>query len=344
LDKKASRSQRVTLSEVAAKAGVSAITVSRVLNAPEKVSQARRERVEQAIEELGYIRNRWASALASARSNVIGVAIPSIRNVVFTDVVSAIYDTMNGFDQQVLLGAYRYLPMEEERLIETLIADGVEALILTGLDQTDRARSLIERAGLPVVQLMETGPNAMKRNVGFSHYKAGYDLTRFLLQTGHEDVGFIGAQMDPRTQRRMDGYKAALKEAGLDWRPRVVTTVESSSVKLGGELLRELLYRHTVCQAVFCCNDDLAFGALLEAQRMNLSVPDDIAIAGFNNLDMGACLNPALTTVGTRRYDMGKIAAEMMLADLGLLEEDQYPDRVDLGYEIIARGSTRNPT
>lgn len=331
---------RITLDDVAKHVGVSAITVSRALRTPELVSAPVAEKIEQAVRELGYIPNRMASALASARTRVIGVAIPSLTNVVFVDVIQAIYDSVQPSGYQVLLGNFHYSPLDEERLVSTLIEQGAEALILTGLDQTRQTREIIHKARLPVVQIMETGSPAIDMNVGFSHFQAGYDLTRRLVAEGYRRVAFMGARMDPRTQRRMEGYKKAMDDQGLDWRDKLVTTPRRSTVKLGCELLRDLLARNVEVDALFCCNDDLAMGAIFEAQRMNVRVPGELAIAGFNDLEGADVVNPALTTVATPRYEMGKLAVEM------ILERLNHPDRpprhapVDLGYEIVIRQST----
>ena len=337
--------KRVTLSDIALHIGVSAITVSRALRSPDKVSPAIREKVCHAVEELGYIPNRMASALASARTRVVGVSVPSLTNIVFNDVISAIYDVLLPRNYQVLLGNSHYSPQEEQRLIETLIAQGAEAMIVTGLDQTQQARRLLERAGLPVVQIMETGAEAIDLSVGFSQVDAGFDMTCHLLDAGYREVAFMGARMDPRTCRRMEGYKKAMEERGRVWRDKVVTTPQHSSVKLGADLLRELLSSNPKVDAVFCCNDDLAMGVIFEAQRAGLSIPGRLAVAGFNDLEAASSINPSLTTVATPRYAIGRTAAERLLARLeGEKAEAEGaavgPASIDLGYRIVKRAST----
>jgi len=333
-------SNRVTLQDVARHAGVSAITVSRTLRAPARVSASTRSKVEAAVRQLGYIPNRAASMLASARSHTVALIIPSLTNTVFSDVVRAIYDVLLPEGYQVILGNTHYSPLEEERLIATFLEQTPDAMIVTGVDQTGHARKLLKQAGVPVVQIMEGGDNVIDMNVGFSHFQAGQDITRFLIDAGYRAIGFLGARMDPRTQRRMAGYRQAIEAANLEWQGRVATTPEASSVRLGGELLQDLLSTGQPLDALFCCNDDLAMGAIFECQRSNIRVPEELAIAGFNDLEPSVSINPSLTSVLTPRYPMGKIAARMVLDTLRKSPPAPADRVVDLGYQIVRRQST----
>jgi len=332
-------SRKPNLKDVAKVAGVSAITVSRVLTDPTKVSDKLRNKVEQAVRETGYIRNHAASALASSRSGVIAVIIPSLSNIVFNEVLQGIYQTARPNNLQVVLGDCHYSPLEEEKLIATLLGQSPEGIILTGAAQTDYARKLLERADIPVVQLMELTDQPIDMNIGFSHFHAGYDMTNHLLQRGYRTPGFIGARMDPRTQQRLAGFRQALADWPQLCQSFVQTTTQPSSARLGGQLLQALIAESAgKCDAVFCCNDDLALGALFEAQKMNLAVPDDIAICGFNDLESSSLVNPSITSVASARFDMGKQAVEMLLAAVGKPRKSIAP--IDVGYQIIARRST----
>jgi len=331
--------KKLTLIDVAVAAGVSAITVSRVINQPEKVSEALRQQVQRAIDLLGYIPNQHASSLASSKSNVIGVAIPSLSNIVFTDVVRGIYDVMGTAGYKVLLVDTHYSPLEEEKMIRTLLSQSPEALIITGGDQTRNCQSLLQKSRVPVVQIMELLVDPLDMNVGFSHWQAGYDVVTHLLGEGYERIGFIGARMDPRVQQRMQGFKKALDDAGKYWKNFIVTTPEPSSIAVGGELFKSLLASsHGVVDAIFCANDDLALGALFESQRMNIKVPSDMALCGFNDIEASAYVNPSLTSVQVGRYEMGVKAAEMVIDRLN--GTANHPQIIDMGYQIIKRQSS----
>lgn len=341
---KKTANKNITLVDVAVKAGVSAITVSRVINQPEKVSEQLRRQVQAAIDTLGYIPNQFASSLASAKSRVFGVVIPSLSNIVFNDVLRGVYEVAGAAGYKVLLVDTHYSPLEEEKMVRTLLSQAPEAMIITGGDQTRACRTMLEKARIPLVQIMEMVEEPIDMNIGFSHRQAGVDVVNYLLGLGHKRIAFIGARMDPRVQQRLQGYREAMEAAGQPWEQLVITTPEPSSIGLGGELFKSLMAEtRGAVDAVFCCNDDLALGALFESQRMNIRVPADLAICGFNDIEASRYVNPSLSSVHTPRYEMGVKATEMLVQLLeGKLPEEK---NIDMGFEIKVRQSTgRAPT
>lgn len=333
------RRRRTTLADVAAQAGVSTVTASRALRRPDMVSADLRARVEQAAGELAYVRNHLASALASARTHTIGVVIPSLTNGVFADYLRALHDSLMPAGFQVLVSNSRYSATEEEAAIATILSQGPEAIIVAGIDQTPRARSLLERAAIPVIQTMELTDEPIDINIGVSHYDAGFAATHYLLGLGHRRIAHLSARQDPRSRRRMAGYVAAMAQAGFDDPGLVAATPRPSTVGLGAELLREVTARSGPIDALFCCNDDLALGGLFECQRRGIRVPQDVSIIGFNDLEFAASAFPSLSSVLIPRYEMGQRAAEIIL-DI-LRGAGRGPaSQVDLGFAIKAREST----
>ncbi|WP_018415419.1 LacI family DNA-binding transcriptional regulator [Teredinibacter turnerae] len=333
-------SKRITLADVAELAGVSAITVSRVINNPVKVSAGVRERVDHAIDRLGYIPNRSASTLASARSGIIGVIIPSLSNSVFTEVLRGIYDQTGPVGFQVLLADSHYSPLEEEKLVRTLLGQAPEGLIITGGDQTEATRKLLRSAAIPVVQIMESVEDPIHMNVGFSHRAAAFDMVKQLTQRGFQRLGFMGARMDTRAQQRLQGYRQAMMQSGLSDDGLIVTTPRPSSLAMGAELFRSLMAQSQGhCEAIFCVNDDLALGALFECQRMHLAVPEKMAICGFNDMEAAARVNPPLSSVYVPRYDMGVQATQMVLASIA--GDAPTETKVNCGYQLRMRESTQ---
>ena len=186
---------------------------------------------------------------------------------------------------------------------------------------------------------MELLDEPLDMNVGFSHWQAGYDVVKHLLAEGYSRIGFIGARMDQRVQQRMQGFKKALEDTGKFGKNFIITTPEPSSIAVGGELFKSLLAStNGTVDAVFCANDDLALGALFESQRMNINVPGDLALCGFNDIEASRFVNPSLTSVQVGRYEMGVKAAEMVIRRLNGNADD--PKIVDMGYEIKKRQST----
>lgn len=330
---------RPTIADVARLAGVGAITVSRALREPERVSAELRVQIDAAVAKLGYVPDRNARALASASAELVAVLVPSLTNSVFAEVVRGIYDGLADSPHlQIHIGNTHYSGLEEERLLRVFLSQRPSALIVSGIDQTPAARALLEAAGCPVVQIMETGPQPIDMMVGFSHFEGGRAVARHLLDAGYRRIGFIGARMDPRSQRRLAGYRAVVEAAGL-YDPRLVTTTPTpSSVSLGRELMRDALARAPDLDAVFCNNDDLALGVLFECSRAAVSVPERIGIAGFNDLDMMEVAFPSLTSVRTHRYDIGRRAIGMALA--AAAGKPPGEKVVDVGFELKAREST----
>ncbi|MEX6507143.1 LacI family DNA-binding transcriptional regulator [Jiella sp. M17.18] len=328
----------VTLLDVAAAADVSAITVSRALRKPEKVSEDVRRRVAAAVEKLGYVPNLAAQALASSRTNVLGVLIPSVTNNVFSDVLHGIYQEVQGTRFQVQLGNTRYSALEEEKLLRIFLSQRPAGLIVSGIDQSDVSRSLLAEANCPVVQIMEIGPEPVDMMIGFSHREAARAACEHLVARGYRRIAFVGARMDPRTQRRLDGYVDALEAAGLFDETLVATTPQPSSFTLGGALFADLLSRRPDVDAVFCNNDDLAVGVLFEAQRRRITVPGRLGICGFNDFEITRSTFPSLTTVVTHRETIGRNAVTMIAGTLA--GTNPLPRVLDVGYEVAARAST----
>jgi len=328
----------IRLAEVAKHAGVSPITASRFFRNPEALSVAKRERVASAVLELGYVPNLAARALASQRTEVIGVLIPSLTNNVFNDVLRGIYDASEGGRHNIQFVNTRYSILQEEKLLRLFQAQKPSGLIVTGINQTAESRAVMEAMNCPVVQIMELGPDPMDMMVGFSHDDAAFSAVSHLLDQGLRRIGLIGARMDPRVQRRLEGYSNAMKGAGL-FDPRlIVTTPVPTSVTLGGTLLADLLAQAPDVDAVFCINDDLALGVLFECQRRQIPVPGKIAIVGFNDLEFMASAVPSLTSVRTNRYEMGRKAVTMLTEAI----EGRRPEVavIDLGFELMVRASS----
>lgn len=288
---------------------------------------------------LSYIPNQSDGYTVLASSKVVGVVVPSLANTVFVDVLRGIYDVLGAAGYRVLVANSHYSRREEEKMVRTLLNQSAEAIIITGGEQTSACQSMLQVAEIPVVQIMELVDEPLGMNVGFSHQQAAYDVTKHLLEEGYGYIGFIGARTDARVQQRYIGYKAALEEVGKYWKNFALTTTESSSVAVGGQLFKRLMdSTHGVMDAVFCANDDLALGALFESQRMNISVPDDLAICGFNDSETASYVNPSLTSVSIRRYEMGLKSAEMILKQLR--NEEVENKVVDIGYALKKRASS----
>jgi len=338
MERRRTMSGKIRLTEVAKLAGVSPITASRFFRNPDALSADKRARVASAAKELGYVPNLAARALASQRTEVIGVLIPSLTNNVFSDVLRGVYDAAEGSPYSIQLANTRYSVLQEETLLRLFKAQKPAGLVVTGIDQTAESRAVMESMNCPIVQIMEVGPDPIDMMIGFSHHDAAFTAASHLVAQGFRRIGFLGAQMDPRMQRRLHGYRDAMKAASLFNPHLVVTTQVPTSVTLGGTLLADLLSKAPDIDAVSCGNDDIALGVLFECQRRQLSVPDDIAIIGFNDMEFMASAVPPLSSVRTNRYEMGRNAVAMVTAAI----EGKRPAEaiIDLGFELMIRPSS----
>lgn len=332
------KSGKIRLTEVAKLAGVSPITASRFFRNPEALSLAKRERVDSAVKELGYVPNLAARALASHRTEVIGVVIPSLTNNVFADVLRGIYDSLEGSRYSIQLANTRYSILQEEKLLQLFRAQKPAGLIVTGINQTAASRAILESMNCPVTQIMEVGDAPVDMMVGFSHYDASSAAISHILAQGRRRIGFLGARMDPRVQRRFEGYRDTMQAASLFDPNLVVTTSVPTTVTLGSTLFADLVARAPDIDAVFCVNDDLALGVLFECQRRRISVPRNLVIVGFNDLEFMATAVPSLTSVRTNRYEMGRHAVTMVIDAI----EGRRPEApvLDLGFQLMVRESS----
>ena len=237
-----------------------------------------------------------------------------------------IYDSSGASRYSIQLANTRYSILQEEKLLRLFRAQKPAGLIVTGINQTAESRTILETMDCPVTQIMEIGDSPVDMMVGFSHYDASFAAISHILEQGRRRIGFLGARMDPRVQRRFDGYRDAMKAASLFDPNLVVTTSVPTTVTLGGTLFADLLAKTPDIDAVFCVNDDLALGVLFECQRRQISVPGEMAIVGFNDLEFMASAVPSLTSVRTNRYEMGRHA-------------DHHGDRRDRGPPTAGTGA-----
>lgn len=328
---------RVTLADVAKLAGVSPITVSRALRGERAVDPELVARVQLAVEQLGYMPDPAARALASRHSSHVAVLIPLLSNALFVDLLEAVQRTLRPAGYQTLIGITHYDIGEEEQLLREQLLHRPAGVLVTGMERSEATRKLIAGSGVPCVHLMEVSEVPGVYSVGFSQQSAGVAMTEHLLTRGHRRIAFAAAQLDPRTLQRRDGWRQAMEAAGcfdpeLEW-----LRTDPSSLALGGEMFEDIVRSGKAVDAIFFCNDDLAQGALLAALRLGVSVPGSMAVAGFNDLTGSDQMWPPLTTVRTPRAEVGTEAARMLLALMA--GKAVSSPCVDLGYELVVRGS-----
>ena len=330
------------MSDVAERAGVSKMTVSRVL-AGRSVSQATRERVQKIIDELGYVADAAAGALSSGRSEFVAVLVSSLSSSNFSDTVRGLNAALSPHGLQLLLGDTDYRLEQEELLVRSMLRHQPRCVALTGGRHTEATRTLLQRAGIPVVEMWDLPADPIDTAVGFSNATAARAMVRHLHASGYRRIGFIAgaSERDRRGLDRMRGYVAEMKALGLG-EPRVIRLGESPiTMSHGAPAIGALLEAWPDTEAVMCVSDMSAFGAIMECHRRGLSVPGDIAVAGFGNFEVSWCCQPTITTVSVDAYGIGLRAGETLLAALAAREagQTQRTKAVKIDFTVIARDS-----
>ncbi|MEO6564880.1 MAG: LacI family DNA-binding transcriptional regulator [Casimicrobiaceae bacterium] len=342
-----------TLLDVARAAGVSTATVSRAWNRPDTVREPLRQRIHAAVEQLHYIPNNAARALVSQRSRVLGAIVPTIDNAIFARGVAAIQARVEASGYGLLLAACDYDLDRELAQARAMVARGVEALVLVGTRHRPALRELLHQHRIPYVCQGAFAPEEDPHCVGFDNRRAGMLVARYLLSLGHRRIAMIaGPRRDnDRAQSRAVGVHSVLADAGLVPPSPIAPAGEPPSIHSGDDswlvesaydfdaaraVARLLLTASMRPTALICGNDILALGALRECQSLELAVPAQVSITGFDDLALARQATPALTTIRVATSVMGEAAADFVLAQLA----GQPASATEIPFKLVIRGST----
>ena len=337
------RAPAPNMADVAARAGVSTMTVSRALKDGASIAPDTRRRIMKAVDELGYVLDLSAGSLSSKRSGFVAALIPSINNSNFADTARGLTDALAGSGLQLLLAYTDYSMEKEEELIGSMLRRRPEAIVVTGGSHTARARKLLENSGIPVVETWDLPKKPVRHVVGFSNAEASKALVRYLHAKGYRRIAFIGGttNRDTRGADRRAGYEAAMAELGLPDSRVISFGTPPISMKQGGEAVVRLVEEWPEVEAAICVSDLSAFGAVMECNRRKWKVPQRIAIAGFGDFEISSCCYPAITTVGVHCYDIGNRAGDLLLRAIEG-ERAGVPvarETIITEFEVIARDS-----
>ncbi|WP_367383482.1 LacI family DNA-binding transcriptional regulator [Roseobacter sp. HKCCD8434] len=312
--------------------GLSDMTVSRVLSGRGTVSARTRDLVLAAVEEMGYVKNRMAGSLSSARSNQIGVILPSMQIGIFPEVLAGITKELEKAGYNPVVGVTDYDVNREESLVESLLSWNAAGLIVNDFVHTTRTKKLLSRAEVPVIEIMEVSGEPIDRCVGFDHGAAARALTDHLLSKGYQRIGFLGWHgTEFAASARFSAVRGHLAARGY---PIVAPNLYDAppGVAEGRAGLIRLLEKDDKIDAVIFGNDLMAVGAVFLCQEMGWQVPGRVGVAGFGGLDIGQSLPRRLTTVRFPRYRVGQRAAR---AVLNALAGQEVPRVTDLQFTLI---------
>lgn len=334
--------RNLTLRDVSEASGVSEMTVSRVLRNRRDVSEKTRKKVLEAARILGYVPNKIAGALASNRVNLVGVVFPSLSNMVFPEVMMGISKVLDGTPLQPVVGVTDYVPEKEEQVIFEMLSWRPSGLIVAGIEHTEPSRAMMRNSGIPIVEIMDVDGEAVDWNVGISHYRAGEQTAKEILKRGYRRIGFLGTKMplDHRAQKRFEGFRTVLEQAGLTLEDQEYYSGGSALAK-GREMTHTILERSPNLDFLYYSNDMIGAGGLLYCLAKGLDVPNKIGLAGFNGVDLIDGLPKRLATMDSCRIEIGTIAAEI-IATADLKDAAPREKRTELSPKFAVGDTVRD--
>jgi len=302
----------VTLADVARVAGVSPITVSRVLNDPDKVKSTTQEKVKAAIRQIGYVPNMLAGGLVSSKSKLIIVLVPSIAHRVFVNTIQNFTEQMSIAGYHVVLSQTFFDNHSELEQIQTILSRRPDGVVLTTPLISADARALLRSRSTPVVEVWDYYDDPIDAVVGFSHIELGKAMAQAMLDKGYRRIGLIWVD-DKRGSLRLAACEQRLLDAGAE-----VTSVQRISppvsVGEGRKAMQQLIDQGNVPAAIICSNDLITLGAVSALLAAGIAIPEQVALIGFGDIDFAAHVYPSLSTFQVQSADIGKTAALMLLA------------------------------
>ncbi len=333
-----------TIHDVAALAGVSSVTASRYFNAPDKVSQKLRERIDAVVADTGYMPSQVARRLASTQGGPVGAVMQNVGSPTFAHMVRGMSDTLEAQGLQLLLANSEYSVDTEARAIRAFVGWHPSGLVLTRGDHAPAIETLLQTLRIPVVEAWEILEDRPYHQVGFAQRDVGKMLAEHFLEQGVRRIRFAlaGAAHDTRAERRAQGYAQAMAQAGLA--PDIARVEETDDYAAGIAHIARLIQESPAQrpQAIVFAHDHLAIGALLRAPAMGISIPQDCGVAGFGDVPLAGIVEPGLTTVRTRPYEIGEQAAVALLAAMQAPpQETDRPTVHHVACQLVPRDSSK---
>lgn len=340
---KSSKNNKVSLAKVAEAAGVSKMTASRVLRNEGGYSEKTKAKVMAQVDALGYLPNRLATVFAGDRtSTFVGVSIPDLGNEVFAQVLEGIDQKLGSHGYQTVLGLTQHTLAEEEKWIETVLSWQPAGLILTGRSHLPRATEMLRNAGIPIVEIWDLNSSPLDVSVGLAHFDSGFEMGRHLINLGYRDFGYVGTSHDTANaaSRRLDGFTKAVNDGG-GVLTRQFCLHDTASFYPGYYGTEQLLATGAKIECVYYQNDSMAFGGLQYCDRIGLSVPDDIAIAGWGDMPISSVLKSRLTSIHVPHLRLGQAAAQALVARLN---GEAVQSCIDVGFHLVPGKTVTNRT
>lgn len=331
----------ITIYDVAREAGVSMATVSRVVNGNPNVKPSTRKKVNDAIERLGYRPNAVARGLASKKTTTVGVIIPDISRLFFAELARGVEDIATMYKYNIILSNSDKNKEKELSLFNTMLGKQVDGIVFMGADITDEHLEEFKKSPVPVVMAAVSEAAGDLPVVSIDYEQGAFDAVTYLLERGHKNIGFVGGPLQEpiNGEKKLSGYRRALKEAGIEFNKEYVFDGDYSH-ESGINAIKAFEGLNESPTAIFVATDEMALGVIHGAQDMGLNVPNDLEVIGFNNSKLATMVRPQLTTVVQPMYDVGAVAMRLLTKLINKEEVDEK--QVILPHRIEVRQSTKS--
>lgn len=333
--------QMASIREVAREAGVSIGTVSNVFNRPDVVAEHTRQRVEEAVDRLGYVVNASARSLRHGRSPTLGLIVMDVRNPFFTEVARGLEDAASQAGYMVVLGNSDGSEAKERQYLRVLEEQRVQGVVLTPVAQDQRELEWLRERGMHVVLLDRPATNPTMCSVAVDDIMGGRLATEHLLSRGHRRIAVLTGPLSiQQCNQRLEGARSAVEARGMA--PGAVLVpieVPTLDARAAHAALDQVLACDPPVSAVFCINDLMALGIIRGMKERALTAPDDLAVVGYDDVEFAAVLQPGLTTVRQPMYELGAAATHLFLDETGVAEAHHHRQLL-FQPELVVREST----
>lgn len=305
-----------TIYQVSELAGVSLATVSRVINNTGKVSDKTKQKVIDAMDELGYRPNTMAQSLATNITNSVGILIPELKGPFFGQLMSGVEETLRAVNKHAIITASHSDEKREKEGIEFLLSRRVDALILHVDALSDEYLEELSNGPVPLVIINRLVPSIADKCIHLDNKIGGYLAAKHVIEQGHTRIAYMtGMEWKADSNDRLFGHKAALEELGVPFDEDLLY-VGNFEHESGAKGLTDLMHREKPFSAVICANDEMATGAMAMARKVGLDLPHDLSIVGYDNIIYASYMYPTLTTINYPVYQMAQMAAKYVLKEV----------------------------
>ena len=330
---------KLSMQDIAKITNVSRPTVSRVIHSPEKVNAKTRSKVLKAMKQHNYIYDAVAGELASSKSSVIGMIVPTNSSSIISQVANAIHDVAGKHNYSIISSNSYYDSENELNHMTTLMQRRVAGIILVGLSSMEeKYLERISKLNVPLVVVWDMPEHKKISYVAMDGYNGAYTAAKYLLDLGHERIGFVSGYFNrlDRVQKRYKGFNDALLERGIRHSPKLFRD-KKISMESGMEACDQLLALKNKPTAIMTTSDTIAMGVMASVRKHHLRIPEDISIIGFDDLELATYCSPPLTTVRVPSYNIGKKAANLLFSNI--MQKKDIVEKIMANTELVVRKS-----